>query len=200
MIPSCVQDLHIHTVFSTGDGAIVPEQTVDLIASVRHAATIGISDHFEYIRGEEFESYSKAVKLHDFRLGTEVDGGKDAAEAAGYPFEYYVYHCPDESRHYAGLDILLETGKPVIVAHPLILGTDLDRLPEGCFVEINNRYIWRSDWRSLLAPYIDKFKFILSSDAHQPNWLNQNVARHVATELGVSETLLFSLADTARRK
>ena len=199
-MPTCVQDLHIHTVFSTGDGAIVQEQTVDLIASVRHAETIGISDHFEYIRGEEFESYSKAVRLHGFRLGTEVDGGKDASEAAGYPVEYYVYHCPDESRHYAGLDRLLETGKPVIVAHPLYMGTDLDRLPEDCFVEINNRYIWRSDYRSLLAPYTRRLSFVLSSDAHQPNWLNQNVARYVPSELGVSETLLFSLADTTRQK
>ena len=191
MTPSCAQDLHIHTIFSTGDGAIVPEQTVDLIALVRHAATIGISDHFEYIFGDTFESYSKAVRSRNFRLGTEVAGGEDAGEAAGYPFEYYIYHCPDEKTHYAGLDTLLGTGKPVVVAHPLFMGTDLGKLPEGCLVEINNRYIWRSDWRRRLTPYLGKFRFILSSDSHQPNWLNQNVARYVASELGVTETLLF---------
>jgi hypothetical protein len=32
---------------------------------------------------------------------------------------------------------------------------------------------------------------VISSDAHQPNWLNQTVARHVAAELGVREKLLF---------
>lgn len=191
MTPLYRQDLHIHTIFSTGDSAIVPEQNVDLIAAVRHAEIIGISDHFEYICDEIFDGYSKAVKSRGLKLGTEVDGGEYAAEAAGYPVEYFIYHCADEEIHYAGLDRLLETGKPVVVAHPLFMGTDLTRLPEGCLVEINNRYIWRSDWRTRLRPYLGKFRFILSSDAHQPNWLNQNVARYVAEELGVTETLLW---------
>jgi len=38
------QDLHVHTVFSHGDGAIVPEQTVELVAAVGHARILGISD------------------------------------------------------------------------------------------------------------------------------------------------------------
>ncbi len=191
MTHTCNQDLHIHTVFSTGDSAIVEQQTIELIASVRHAKTIGISDHFEYIQDDEYEVYSKAVLAHGLRLGTEVDGGEYAAEAAQYPFEYYVYHCRNGKKHYDGLETLLQTGKPVIVAHPIAMGTDFEKLPECCLVEINNRYIWRADWRKFLAPYKNRFRFLLSSDAHQPNWLNQNIARYVASELGVTETIIF---------
>jgi histidinol phosphatase-like PHP family hydrolase len=182
------QDLHIHTVFSTGDSAIVPEQTVDLIASVRHAETIGISDHFEYICDKDFDSYSSTVRSFGLKLGTEVAGGEYTVDASGYPVDYYIYHCKDAEINYTGFERLLATGKPAVIAHPFYMGTNLDRLPDGCLVEINNRYIWRSDWRRLLAPYREKFRFILSSDAHQPNWLNQNVARYVAGELGVEET------------
>jgi hypothetical protein len=32
---------------------------------------------------------------------------------------------------------------------------------------------------------------VISSDAHQPNWLNQTLARYVARELEIQETLLF---------
>src|SRR4030043_298865 len=39
--------------------------------------------------------------------------------------------------------------------------------------------------------YYNKFRFVLSSDAHQPNWLNLNVSRFVASELGVQEVILF---------
>ncbi len=191
MAPTCIQDLHIHTIYSTGDSAIVEQQTVEFIASLRHAKTIGISDHFEYIQDELYEAYAKTVLSHDFKLGTEVAGGEYANEATKYPFEYYIYHCPDEPLHYSGFERLLSTGKPVVIAHPIAMGTDLKRLPEGTLVEINNRYIWRGDWRNMLTPYLGKFRFILSSDAHQPNWLNQNVARYVAGELGVSETFLF---------
>jgi len=191
MTHSCIQDLHMHTVFSFGDSAIVEQQTVDFIASLRHAKTIGISDHFEYITGHEFEVYRKAVLAHGFKLGTEVDGGDYTTDAAGYPFEYYVYHCRDVAGHYRGFERLLETGKPVIIAHPMAMGTDLEKLPEGCLVEINNRYIWRADWRRFYTPYLHRFRFLLSSDAHQPNWLNQNVARYVASALGVAETMVF---------
>ena len=83
------QDLHIHTVFSTGDSAVMPEQTVELIASVRHAEIIGVSDHFEYIRDDCFERYRAAVTSFGFKLGTEVAGGDYADEAAGYPVDYY---------------------------------------------------------------------------------------------------------------
>jgi hypothetical protein len=79
----------------------------------------------------------------------------------------------------------------VIVAHPNALNTNLDRVPPECLVEINNRYIWRCDWRSYYGPFVDRFEFVMSSDAHQPNWLNQTVARYVATQLGVREKLLF---------
>jgi histidinol phosphatase-like PHP family hydrolase len=71
------------------------------------------------------------------------------------------------------------------------MDTDLDRLPPEVFIEINNRYVWRNDWRVRLAPYTDRFRFVINSDAHQPHWLSQTVARRVAAELGVEETLLF---------
>jgi hypothetical protein len=32
---------------------------------------------------------------------------------------------------------------------------------------------------------------VIDSDAHQPHWLNQHVARRVAHKLGIAETLLF---------
>ena len=40
------QDLHIHTVYSVGDSAVVPEQTPSLIHNVGYAEIIGIADHF----------------------------------------------------------------------------------------------------------------------------------------------------------
>ena len=52
MIPLYTQDLHIHTIFSTGDSAVSREQTVELVAEINHAKIIGISDHFEYIGDE----------------------------------------------------------------------------------------------------------------------------------------------------
>ena len=74
----------------------------------------------------------------------------------------------------------------------IALDTNLERVPPACLIEINNRYIWRCDWRRWYAPYRDRFRFVISSDAHQPNWLNQTVARYVAAELGIRETLLFA--------
>jgi hypothetical protein len=41
------QDLHIHSTWSDTDSAVVPEQTIALIAAVGHARIRGISDHFE---------------------------------------------------------------------------------------------------------------------------------------------------------
>jgi len=51
--------------------------------------------------------------------------------------------------------------------------------------------VWQNDWRAKLGPYIRRFRFVINSDAHQPHWLNQSVARYVARELGIQETLLF---------
>ncbi len=45
------QDLHIHTTWSYGDTAVAEQQTIEFIAGVRHARTIGISDHYEFITG-----------------------------------------------------------------------------------------------------------------------------------------------------
>lgn len=56
------QDLHIHTIWSSGDGAVVPEQTVELIAQIRHARVVGISDHFEYLVDGFIEAYVDEVR------------------------------------------------------------------------------------------------------------------------------------------
>lgn len=185
------QDLHIHTTFSTGDSAIVPQQKIDFIASVKHARIIGISDHFDYLAGNKFEAYQKAVLQHGLILGTEVDGANWVDEAVKYPFEYYIYHCYDHPRDYRGAEILLSTGKPVIIAHPQALDTKLSKVPSECFIEINNRYVWRFDWRTYYKPFTGVFRFVLGSDAHQPNWLNHSIAEYVARELGVANTILF---------
>jgi len=186
------QDLHIHTTFSYDDGAIVPEQTLELIAAVRHARVVGISDHFEFVCGERFEAYSNAVRACGFLLGTEVPGPDRADEAAEAQVDYYILHCRDTAEDYAAAERLLDTARPVIIAHPMMLDTDLDRTPRDCLIEINNRYVWRNDWRARLGPYVDRFRFVVDSDAHQPHWLNQSTARWVAHELGVQETLLVS--------
>lgn len=186
------QDLHIHTTFSTGDSAIVPQQKVELIASVRHASIIGISDHFDYLVGTKFEQYQAEVKKHHLILGTEVDGANWVDEAIQYPFVYYVYHCYNSARDYKGAETLLSTGKPVIIAHPQALDTNLSKVPIECYIEINNRYVWRYNWLSYYTPFLGTFHFVLGSDAHQPNWLNHSVAAYVAKELGVTNTILFN--------
>ena len=81
--------------------------------------------------------------------------------------------------------------RPVIIAHPNAFNTDLERVPPDCFVEINNRYVWRNDWFKYYRPHADRFDFVLSSDAHQPNWLGQSVALHAARDLGIEEYLIF---------
>ena len=188
MIP---QDLHIHTVFSTGDSSVVPQQTLELIASVGHAEVVGISDHIEYLREPVFGDYAAAVGDRGFRLGAEIIHEEDVDFALSLPLEYHVFHCYDEDRCYKAAEQMVDSGKPLIIAHPMVLGTNLSRLPEDCFVEINNRYVWRGDWRSYFTPWLERFAFIFSSDAHQPHWLNQNVARNVASQLGIRETLIF---------
>lgn len=186
------QDLHIHTTWSYGDGAIVAEQSVDLIARVRHARVAGISDHFEYLVDGHLDDYVAAVRQAGLHVGTEVNGADWVPAACEAPVEYYVVHCYDTHADYLALERLLATGRPVIVAHPHALRTRLDRVPPECLVEINNRYIWRGDWRRYYAPHVERFRFVLSSDAHQPNWLNQTMARYVADELGIVEVPVFA--------
>lgn len=186
------QDLHIHTTFSLIDKAIVPEQTIKMIAFARHARVVGISDHFEMFVPGHYKEYCNEVRKHHLYLGTEVNGHINAEQAVNYDFDYYVYHCwGNEPEDYEGLKWLQATGKPVIVAHPYILGTDLTKIAENSIVEINNRYIWRVDWQKELTPFLNKFRWVFSSDAHQPNWLNHTIARRVGQELGITETVLF---------
>ncbi len=191
MIRQCKQDLHIHTVFSTGDGAVSREQTVELVAKVNHARITGISDHFEYLEGVNYAKYRQAVTGFGFKLGTEVDGYKWIDSALKHDFDYYIYHCRDYVKDYKGLEKLMSANKPVIIAHPYAMGTNLDKVPEYSIVEINNRYIVRYDWRTFFTGYLNKFRFVLSSDAHQPDGLNQDVSRFVASELGIHEEILF---------
>jgi histidinol phosphatase-like PHP family hydrolase len=185
------QDLHIHTTWSTGDSSIVPEQTIPLIAAVRHARIAGISDHFNFLGEDNFDAYKSEVQSHGFKLGTEISGSEWTAAAVRFPFDYFIYHCKDSKQEYRGIEKLLSTGKPVIIAHPFTMGTEIDKVPSECFIEINNRYIWRHQWERLLIPYIGQRRFVISSDAHQPNWLNQTVARYVAATMGIEETLVF---------
>jgi hypothetical protein len=162
-----------------------------LIHEIGHAQTIGISDHFEYLLDGVFEEYEKKARSYGFKVGMEVDGSKWVDEALGLSNDYFVYHCRDSQREYKGLEKLLLTNKPVIIAHPFTMETDLKQVPVDCFIEINNRYIWRHDWRRRIPEITGERKYVISSDAHQPNWINQNVARYVCSEMNIKETLLF---------
>jgi histidinol phosphatase-like PHP family hydrolase len=188
--PSYPQDLHIHTVFSSQDSSVVPEQTPELIARIRHAQVIGISDHFEHFADTAYDAYLKRIRALGLLAGTEVDGAASVGFAASLGFDYYIFHCRDRAADYVGAERLLATGRPVIIAHPHALQTNLDRVPDACLVEINNRYIWRCDWLAYYGPYRERFQFVISSDAHQPNWLSQSVARRAAAELGLTELLM----------
>ena len=139
------QDLHIHTVYSENDSAVMAEQTIELVAAIRHAEIVGISDHFENLVNGAFTTYEKQIRQAGSKLGTEVDGHPWVDQALTYDMDYYIVHCRDNDADYRGLERLLSTNKPVIVAHPNALGTDLNRVPTECLVELNNRYIWRCD-------------------------------------------------------
>jgi histidinol phosphatase-like PHP family hydrolase len=181
------QDLHIHTIFSKYDSSVVAEQTPELVVRVGHAQVLGISDHFEHIADDDYADYVARLRALKLLLGTEVDGAASVDSAAALAFDYYIYHCRDLAADYRGAERLLATGRPVIIAHPNALQTDLHRVPEACLVELNNRYIWRCDWQAFYAPHKERFRFVISSDAHQPNWLSQAVARNAAAELGIRE-------------
>ena len=185
------QDLHIHTTYSTSDTSVVPEQTIALVASLNHARIVGISDHFENLRGGVFEHYAMEIRQAGLKVGVEVDGHSWVAEAVECDVDYYIFHCRDQHADYRSLGNLLETGKPVIVAHPDALATDLNRLPAECLVEINNRYVWRTNWQHFYAPFTDRFRFVIGSDAHQPNWLCQAAAQSAAAQLGIKEHMVF---------
>jgi histidinol phosphatase-like PHP family hydrolase len=186
------QDLHVHTVYSSGDSSVEEKQTVEYIAALDHAEIRGISDHYEYLRGDIFEEYRKKLYQYGFYCGCEVNDSQDALEAVSYPYDYYIYHCRDKASEYEGAETLLETGKPVIVSHPIAIGADLNKVPTGCILEINNRYIWQADdYMGFFKDHLKRFRFVIGSDAHKPNWLNQVCARHAAAQLGISEYLVF---------
>ena len=185
------QDLHIHTTFSTSDNSIVPEQTVSFVVAVKHARIMGISDHFECLVNGYFDMYEREIRQAGLKVGIEVDGHPWVDEATGFHVDYYIFHCRDQGADYRSLDKLLATGKPVIVAHPNTPNTNLKRVPLECLIEINNRYIWRTDWKQFYGPFKERFEFVLSSDAHQPNWLALNVAHYVAAQLKIKEHLVF---------
>jgi len=185
------QDLHIHTTFSTSDNAVVPEQTVSLVAAVKHAIIVGISDHFECLVNGSFEDYEKEIRQVGLKVGVEVDGHPWVDEATNYNVDYYIFHCRDQNADYRSIDKLLTTGKPVIIAHPNALHTNLNQVPSECLIEINNRYIWRSDWKQYYGPFTNQFEFVIGSDAHQPNWLSQAIAHYAASQLGIEERLVF---------
>jgi hypothetical protein len=186
------QDLHIHTVFSSYDGAVVPAQTLEMVAFAKHSEIVGISDHFEMFMPQHWEEYKTKVRSFGFKLGTEVNGHDSVEKALKYDFDYYVYHCwGQHSEDYKGFEKLCSLGRPVIIAHPYAIGTDLKKIPEGSLVELNNRYIWQYDWKKYLTPFLTKFRWVFSSDAHQPNWLNHVICRRAGEELGIEETILF---------
>lgn len=185
------QDLHIHTTYSTGDSSVTPEQTIEFIAQVGHARIIGISDHLEYLGDQVFRQYAGRIRAQGLHLGAEVNGSQWVDRALEFGLEYYIYQCFDTQADYRGAEILLESGRPVIIAHPLLLKTDLEKVPSECYIEVNNRYVWRYNWRLLLQPHAKRFNFVIASDAHTPNWLAQHVAHYVARELGIKETILF---------
>lgn len=190
IIQKVPQDLHMHTIFSSGDGAVMPQQTPELIAEINHAEIRGISDHIEYLE-DVFADYKERLTHCGFYIGAELDGSRHLSLALDLELEYHVYHCYDKTEDYQGVEKLLQSGKPLIIAHPIALDTDLSRLPSECLIEINNRYVWRNDYLSKIMPFRNQFNFVISSDAHQPNWLNQNAARYAAAQMGIQESLIF---------
>jgi len=195
------QDLHVHTVYSTGDSAIVPQQRVEFIARLNYAEIRGISDHFEYLTEDSvFDDYQSKLHSLGFYCGCEVNDSVDAEKAVDYPFDYYIYHCRDKDSEYRGAEKLLSTGKPLIISHPMAMGCDLNRLSSDCYIEINNRYVWKQDYMAYYPPHLNRFRFVLGSDAHQPNWLNLMIAEEAAEQLGVDNSLIFKAPYPANGK
>ena len=105
---------------------------------------MGISDHFEHFADKAYEEYVGRIRSLDMLVGTEVDGAASVDFAISFAFDYYIYHCRNIAADYRGIERLLSTGQPMIIAHPNVLDTDLDLVPDTCLVEINNRYVWHS--------------------------------------------------------
>ena len=190
MIKPIEQDLHIHTTYSYGDSAVVPQQTAELIKSLDHARITGISDHYEYLP-EVFGKYRKEVHGNGFWCGCEINLSGDVPGAVELPFDYYIYHCRNEASEYRGAEKLLESGRPVIISHPMAIGAELGKVPTGCYIEINNRYVYKADYMEYYTPHLKRFRFVLGSDAHQPNWLNHTVCRYASDRLGIEPAMIF---------
>lgn len=192
MIKKIIQDLHIHSTYSTGDTAVAPQQTLKFIAKLEHAEIRGISDHFEYIAEDKvFDVYRKEAHSLGFYCGCEVNDSNDAEKAVDFPFDYYIYHCRNQDSEYKGAEGLLKTGKPVIISHPMAMGADLNKVPTDCYIEVNNRYVWQRDYMAYYATHLKRFRFLCGSDAHKPNWLNHLVAAHAMEEMGLNNILIF---------
>jgi len=174
------QDLHIHTTFSKGDGAVVPEMTVELVAQIGHARVLGISDHLEYVGGE-FEAYARTVRSFGLKLGLEINGAEWVEEAERLPVDYYVYHCRDRREDYLGAGRLAASGRPVIIAHPHVLETDLSKVPPECLIEINNRYAWRDHGYRALAAFAGRtvvLELVVDSEgSHYYDWAHWGLPR-----------------------
>lgn len=46
---------------------------MSLVARIKHAGTVGISDHLENLTDGRFEHYRKEIRTEGLKLGTEVD-------------------------------------------------------------------------------------------------------------------------------
>ena len=79
----------------------------------------------------------------------------------------------------------------------MAMGADLNRVPTGCYIEVNNRYVWKGDYMAYYTPHLDRFRFVLGSDAHKPNWLNHVYAIYAAERLGIVSYADFRWAPTA---
>lgn len=102
------QDLHMHTTYSTGDDAVVPEQTVALIAAVKHARIVGISDHVECLVNGSFEAYAAEVRGAGLKVSIEVDGHPWVPQAAEREVDYRQEWWP--SLDFKGINPTVPTG------------------------------------------------------------------------------------------
>ena len=91
-------------------------------------------------------SPTKSVRRAGLWVGTEVNGAAWISAALDAPVDYYIVHCYDTDADYTGLERLLGTGRPVIVAqrqaqgrdgrHPVAQAVGGQRRPPRCETEV----------------------------------------------------------------